>query len=153
MPILGFPAECCIVTRWMLFTSLVFVFNVVPDQWHVCTNLRSKKIWICHMHVYSMCIYVYMLIWRYIHTVYFVHFHMTNLIFNDKVFSPWFDIVHYSPLPQPGPAGTYHTQAVHGGESLSEEPFLIAGTPQDDACGSAAYIPPVTMPKIIIVKT
>lgn len=54
-------------------------------------------------------------------------------------------ILLYSPLPQPGPAGSFHSQGVHGGENPLVESFLAVGTPQGDACGSATYTPPATM--------
>jgi len=47
-----------------------------------------------------------------------------------------------SPLPQLGPAGSFHSQEAHGGESPWEEPSPAAGTPQGDAYGSTAYTPP-----------
>lgn len=51
----------------------------------------------------------------------------------------------YSPQPQPGPAGSFHSQEGHGAGSPLEEPFPAAGTPLGDACGSAAYTHPATM--------
>lgn len=50
-----------------------------------------------------------------------------------------------SPQPQPGPAGSSHSQGARAGGSPLEGPFRAAGTPQDGACESAAYKAPVTM--------
>lgn len=53
--------------------------------------------------------------------------------------------VLHSPLPQPGPARSFHSQGVHGEESLLEELLPAADIPLDDACESAAYTPPTTI--------